>query len=235
MVKRILLLSGYLVIMFSLEAQVTFKPSTHIGINAGVNINRVSFTPTVKQNLLTAASAGLVIRHLSEPHIGLQIEVNYAGKGWIENLDSIGTYRRDLQVIQVPLQAVFVAGSKTVRLAVTLGPYFSWLRDEKETISVPDIQDYPYYTWLKAEKGTIVVPDTRHYRAHYRQKLPGSWEFGFTGGLGIELHTKIGAFGLRASYSHSLTNLFPLNDDTFYFNASRSQVLHAGITYFIKL
>jgi hypothetical protein len=235
MLKRILFLCGCLLSVLHLEAQDRFKASTCLGINAGLNMSRVSFTPTVNQKLLNAASAGLFIRHLSEPHIGLQIEVNYAGKGWIENLDSIGTYERDLHVINVPLQAVFVAGSRAVRFAFTLGPYLSWLMDEKEIISIPNTQDYPYLSWLKDEKEIILVPNYKDYKDYYQKKLPGRWEFGFTGGFGIELYTKLGAFSLRASYNHSLTNLFPLNADTFYFNASRSQVIYLGLTYFITL
>jgi hypothetical protein len=151
---------------------------------------------------------------MSEPHIGLQLEVNYAGKGWIENLDTIGTYKRTLQAINIPMLAAFIAGSKTVRFAFTLGPYVSYLNGEKETIS---------------------IAKTQYYKSYYEKPLSGKWEFGFSGGLGIELYTKLGAFGIRASYSHSLTNLFPLNASKFYFNASRSQVLFAGLTYYIKL
>lgn len=213
MLKRILFPFVLFVIAINSTAQDQFKSSTHIGINAGVNISRVAFTPDIDQDPVTAASGGLVIRHISEPHIGLQFELNYGGKGWIEDLDTLGSYKRSLQVYNIPLQAVFIAGSKVFRLAFTLGPYVSWLKDEKETVSV----------------------DTKYYRTYYGQPLEGKWEFGFTGGLGIEFHTKIGAFGLRAVYSNSLTNLFPLSASTFYFNTSRSQVLHAGFTYLIKL
>jgi hypothetical protein len=173
----------------------------------------VAFTPDVDQDLLTSASGGLVVRHVSEPHIGLQFELNYAGKGWIENRDSLGIYKRSLLTYNLPVQAVFIAGSKVVRLAVTLGPYGSWMKDEKESVSV----------------------DTQYYKAYYGHPLEGRWEFGFTGGLGIEFHTKIGAFGLRSQYSNSLNNLFPLNSENFYYNSSRSQVLHVGFTYYFKL
>jgi hypothetical protein len=214
MLKRILFSVVLLVVLLNLGAQDQFKPSTYFGITAGFNISRVSFTPTIKQKLLTSSSVGLVLRHMSEPHIGLQLELNYGGKGWIENLDSIGTYKRNLQVISIPMLAVFIAGSKTVRFPFTLGPYVSYLKDEKESIA---------------------VADTQYYRTYYLKSLPSNWEFGFTIGLGIELYTKIGVFGIKASYSHSLTNLFPLNASQFYFNASRSQVLFAGLTYYIKL
>lgn len=213
MLKQILFLLVLSFYSICLEAQDLFKPSTHIGINAGVSMSRVAFRPTIHQDLLTSSSGGLVVRHISEPHIGIQLELNYAGKGWSEDLDSLGSYKRSLQTYNVPMQAVFIAGSKLVRLAFTLGPYVSWLREEKESFSV----------------------DTLYYKDYYERPLENKWEFGFTGGIGIEFHTKVGAFGLRAIYCNSLSNLFPLNSDTFFYNASRSQVLNAGFTYFIKL
>lgn len=214
MLKRILILVLLMPLILNVEAQDPFEPFTYLGIHAGTNFSRVSFTPSLKQDLLTSGSFGLILRHISEPHIGLQFEINYAGKGWIENLDSLGSYKRNLETIDIPVMAVFIAGRKTVRFAFTLGPYVSYLRHEKETINITDI---------------------RYYRAHYLKPLVNNWEFGFTGGLGIEFHTKLGVFGIRAAYSHSLTNLFPLNFSEFYFNVSRNQVINAGISYFIRL
>ncbi len=222
MLKRILIFACLFLAILKLDAQDLFKSSTYIGINAGINICRVSFTPSVEQNLLTDMQAGLVFRHISEPHIGLQIEVNYAGKGWTENRDSIGLYTRNLKVINLPVMAVFIIGSKTFRFSFLLGPYGSYLRSESETIDIPGYQ-------------TITNPLTTQYLPYYGKPLENKLEFGFVGGLGFELYTKIGVFGIRATYSHSLTNLFPLNASEFYYNASRSQALQAGLTYFIQL
>ena len=90
---------------------------------------------------------------------------------------SVGTYKRKLETIDIPMMAVFIAGSKAVRYAFTLGPYVSYLRHEKETINIADTLDY---------------------RPYYLKPLENNWEFGFTGGLAVEYHTKLGVFGLRA-------------------------------------
>jgi hypothetical protein len=214
MIKRVLVHFVFLIVTLNITAQVEFNPSTYLGISVGANLSRVGFKPIISQDLLTSNSFGIVIRHISEPHIGLQFEINYAGKGWIENRDSIGTYTRKLQVIELPVLAVFVAGTKVLRLVVSLGPYGSYLKSEKETIS---------------------VSDSGYYRPYYNVPLISKWEFGLMVGVGIEVHTKIGAFGIRASYSNSLTNLFPLNVDEYYCRDSRNQVLNVGATYLIKL
>lgn len=214
MLKRILILPGCLLLVLNLGAQVQFRPATFIGIGAGVSLSRVGFDPVITQDLLISNSIGFVLRHVSEPHIGLQTELNYTHRGWIENRDSIGKYKRELEAFDMPLMALFVAGSKTVRLFASLGPYVSYLNHEKETIS---------------------VTDTNYYRTYYNRTLHNNWEFGLIVGLGIELHTKIGAFGARALYSNSLTNLFPLNVSDYYYRSSRIQMLNIGITYLIRL
>ena len=230
MLKKVLIVFSFLVLSLSMNAQEDFRTSTHIGFNAGINFNRVSFSPFVRQDLLTANSFGFVFRHVSEPNIGLQFEVNYSGRGWMENRDSTGTYKRNLQVLDIPVMAAFIAGSRMLRFAFTLGPYLSRRLQEKETISIRDSENFRVYSLQ--QPGYIMY--NPYYKPYYLKVLESKWEFGFTGGIGIEIYTKFGTPGIRASYSHSLTNIFPLNTDQFYYEASRSQVIHAGITYFVN-
>jgi hypothetical protein len=206
----------FFLLMFTLNlgAQQNFVTSTYIGANANASFSRVSFDPAINQNWLTTTSFGLIFRHVSEKHIGTQVELNYAGKGWIEDLDTIGTYTRDLQALDFPVTAAFIAGSKKIRFAFTLGPYISYRLHEKETIN---------------------IADSRYYRAYYLKPLESKWEFGFTVGISAEWHTAFGVFGARVAYCHSLTNIFPLSSDNYYYAASRSQTLNAGIIYFIEL
>jgi hypothetical protein len=212
MLKRKLILLFFLSFAIYLNAQQDpFKPSTHIGVYGGINFSSVRFKPTLKQSLLSSQSYGIVFRHVSEPNIGVQLEVGIAGKGWKEVIDSVGTYTRKLQTINVPMLAAFIAGKRTIRIAFTIGPYISYLRHEDEIIN---------------------ITETNQYRPHYLKPLVTKWEFGFTGGAAFEVHTGIGAFAIRASYSHALSNLFPLSEDEYYFSASRGQVIHGGVMYF---
>jgi hypothetical protein len=214
MQKLILFTSVFLLLTCSLVAQQKFKPSTSIGFNAGGSLCRVGFNPPVNQNALNTGYAGLVFRHVSEPHIGIQIELNYAGRGWIENLDSLGTYKRNLKVLDFPVTAAFIAGSKKLRFVFTLGPYLTYLLHDEE-------------------KRSIV--DTAYYKEYYGKELSGNWKYGLTGGLSVEWHTPLGAFGIRAAYCYNLTNIFPLNNEKYYYSGSKMQTLNAGITYSIKL
>ena len=195
-------------------AQDNFRSVTSLGINSGINLCRVSFNPSINQQLFFSNSTGIIFRHVSEPHIGLQIELNIARKGWIENRDTIGNYKRNIQIMDIPAMAVFVFGSNQIRLSFTIGPYLSYRRKEKETIE---------------------ISDTAFFRDYYHKPLENKLEFGFIAGLGIEMHTRIGIFALRGSYSHSLSNLFPLNVPEFYYEDSRMQVVNVGILYMVNL
>ena len=237
MLKRILILLLFLTFKIFLNAQGSFEPSTYIGIHGGVNMSVVSFNPSLKQSFLASNAFGLVLRHVSEPNIGLQLEVNIAGKGWKEIIDSIGTYTRRIETIDIPVMTAFIAGRRKLRFTFTIGPYISYRREEKETVNITRKSDYSTFTdWtFRFNSEIIKVAEKPYSRPYYYRPLVNNWEFGFTGGAAVEFHSKIGSFALRASYNHALTNLFPLNIDKFYFSGSRMQVIHVGLMYMVKL
>jgi hypothetical protein len=214
MFKKIPILVFLVLVISPLDAQKKYDASTYLGLNGGVGLGRVSFTPVINQDAMPVTSFGLVFHHVSEAHIGTQIELNYSSRGWIENLDTLGTYKRNLRMLDLPLMTAFMVGSRNLRLAVTLGPYISFVLSQDEHIQIADTSDY---------------------RDYYQKPLAKGWEFGFIGGVAVEYHTKFGAIGLRGSYFNGLTNLFPLNESDFYYNNSRSQVFQIGLTYMIRI
>jgi hypothetical protein len=213
MLKKLLLAFLPWLCVLNLAAQKQFTPSTYIGITGGGAFSHVGFTPHVNQDMQVASSFGLLFRHVSQPHVGIQIELNYAGRGWIENRDSLGTYSRNLTVLDIPVTAVFIIGSKRLRFAFNLGPDVTYLIHDKEDISIIDAAYYGYYG----------------------KPLSHDWSFGFNGGASLEWYTKFGTFGIRATYCYMLTNYFPLNEDVFYYEESKSQTLNLEASYFIKI
>jgi hypothetical protein len=214
MLKKPLFAFLFLVYALNIAAQKPFTPSTYLGITAGGAFTHVGFTPYVKQNMLADNSFGVMFRHVSEPHIGVQIELNYAGRGWIENRDSLGSYKRNLTVLDIPFTAVFIAGSKNLRFAFNLGPDFTRLLHDRDKIS---------------------VIDTAYYKGYYGVPMAQKWSFGFNGGASVEWYSGFGTFAIRASYCYMLTNYFSLKSDIFYYEQSKSQTLNLGVSYFIRL
>lgn len=59
-----------------------------VGINGGINLNSVSFSPRVRQNNLMGINGGVTARYISEKYFsmicGAQIELNFSQHGWDE-------------------------------------------------------------------------------------------------------------------------------------------------------
>ena len=59
-----------------------------VGINDGINLNSVSFSPRVRQSNLMGINGGLTARYISEKYFsmicGAQIELNFSQHGWDE-------------------------------------------------------------------------------------------------------------------------------------------------------
>ena len=79
----ILLLSG---IALPSMAQIgELRHNFSIGVNGGVNLNKVTFEPKIKQNMPMGITAGLTGRYISEKYFamicGAQVELNISQRG----------------------------------------------------------------------------------------------------------------------------------------------------------
>ena len=100
-----------------------------VGFNGGVNLNSVSFTPSIKQNSLMGITGGLTARYISEKYFamicGAQVELNVSQRGWDQlfetvSLDDNGyevtskdpskTYTRKMTYIDIPFLAHLAFG-----------------------------------------------------------------------------------------------------------------------------
>ena len=59
-----------------------------VGVNGGINLNSVSFSPSIKQKNLMGINGGVTARYISEKYFsmicGAQIELNFSQHGWDE-------------------------------------------------------------------------------------------------------------------------------------------------------
>jgi len=131
-----------------------------------------------------------MLRFISEPHIGFQVEVNYTQKGWKE--DSLG-YSRTLNYITVPIMTHVNLGDKAFRFILNLGPEVAYMISEEEKFS----------------KQMVIDPTNGEYRAYFGKPADTQIDFLFTAGLGMEYHMKKGgAISLEGRVYYSLPNLF---------------------------
>ena len=79
-----------------------------VGVNGGINLNSVSFSPSVKQKNLMGINGGVTARYISEKYFsmicGAQIELNFSQHGWDEYYEDYPTlsYTRTMNYVEIP-------------------------------------------------------------------------------------------------------------------------------------
>ena len=197
----------FVIMMFAaaaLRGQVgEFRSALALGVNGGWVLNRVSFNPTVKQNFHGGMTGGITLRYTCEKYFSMfcavQAEVNFAQMGWKEDIEtSTDTYSRTVNYIQVPLLARLSFGreEKGVMGFLVLGPQLGFYLSDS---------DKRTGEWSPATLG--LRPN--HVTEQYGLKVQNKFEYGITGGLGLEVNTRrAGHFMVEGRYYFGLSNLF---------------------------
>lgn len=172
-----------------------------IGINGGVNLNSVGFTPTIKQGMPMGITGGVTMRYTCEKYFStiaaIQIELNYSQQGWEEEIEdgSNNTYSREVNYIQIPFMAHLGWGKEQrgLQFFLNAGPQFSFCISDKET--------YGGEPWDTSNRPNNVTEQ-------YGKEIENKFDYGIAGGLGIDLATNIGHFILEGRYYYGFGNLF---------------------------
>ena len=201
--KKILLVA--LACMFTLPMMAQLgevRNNLAIGVNAGMNMNSVSFSPQIKQNSHNGMSFGVVARYMSEKYFsmmcGIQAELNYTQRGWKENIEdgSGDTYSRTMNYVEIPLLAHLAFGKdaldKGMKFFVNAGPQIGFFLSEKEKMSDD---------WNPSYRPNGIVQQ-------YGKMVENKFDYGILGGLGVELSTKYGHFILEGRYYYGLADFW---------------------------
>lgn len=200
-----------------------------VGVNGGYVLNRVGFNPTIKQNFHGGTSFGLTVRYTCEKFFAclcaLQGEINYARMGWDELIEtSADTYVRDIDYLQVPLMARLAFGKERggVQGFLILGPQLGLYLGEKE---------HRGGEWSEYTLG--LRPN--HRVEQYDMKVEKTFEYGITGGLGLQVSTRSGHhFVLEGRYFYGLSDLFG-NSKKDPFGKSNNGAIIAKFSYLIDI
>ena len=86
---------------------------------------------------LSAIPADLLLRTITEPHLGIQLEANYLKRGWTEKFILSGDYKRNQEILTVPVMTHIYFGKQTkTRLQFVIGPYIAYLLSDSEIMTV---------------------------------------------------------------------------------------------------
>jgi len=195
----------------------TFQPEWRFGVNGGITLSRVGFSPSIPQDLLLQETGGLTARYISESHFGLQAELNYSMRGWKQTTDTVQylyRYARSLAYLELPiLTHIYFNLSKHSRLIFNLGPQIAYNLSEK----ILEKDD----------------PETSEdYYNYFDKTIQNRFDYGITGGGGLEIRTSIGCFLLEGRYFFGLSDIFKNNRGE-RFQASHNQVIGVKLSYLL--
>ena len=187
----------------ALNAQVG-KPRNDfaVGVNGGYIVNKVDFSPTIKQNWHGGETFGLSLRYTCEKYFSaicaVAAEVNYADMGWRELIEtSDETYSRDVRYVQVPIFARLGWGRERRggQFFIQVGPQLGYYLSDKAHLGGDWTADSPG----RRPNGVV---------QQYTLDVENKFEYGITGGAGVELSTRAGHFILDGRYYFGLSDMF---------------------------
>ena len=233
MTHRFLLLLAGLFCGLSVTAQIgEYRNEFAVGVNGGVSMSTVAFTPEIPQNQLIGKTFGLTFRYNGEKYFksicAIVAEINYAQIGWKENILTLQDqpvplhtdpsqnlqYTRKMSYIQVPVLARLGWGRerKGFQGFFQVGPQVGFfLSDKSETIF--DVRDPAFNP---VSKDGVFVPEYQyagirasHVVAQDSMAIENKVDYGIVFAAGLEFsHRKMGHFLIEGRYYYGLGNMY---------------------------
>ena len=222
MTLRCVLLAAVFAIANIASAQIgEHRNVFSVGVNGGLVMSNVGFTPEVSQSQHMGATGGLTFRYTTEKYFSticsLQAEINYASLGWKENIvdaddqkvinattGKAEEYSRTISYVQVPLMAHLAWGKeeKGLNFFLNLGPQFGYMLSESSACNFDMQQEIAAIAAGTSGRGnTNIAQDT----LEVKNKL----DYGIAAGIGVECSARnVGHFLIEARYYYGLGNIF---------------------------
>ena len=219
----------------SISAQIgEVRHNFAIGVNGGVNLNSVSFSPSIKQNSMIGYTGGLTARYISEKYFGMicgaQIELNFSQRGWDELFEITGengepvkdnsrAYRRNMTYVDIPFLAHLAFGNEQgLQFFLNIGPQIGFLIGESEEMTNIDLNS---------------LTDTQ--KTVYMGKVDNKFDYGIAGGGGVEFRTrKAGSFLLEGRYYFALSDFYSTTKKDYFARAAHGTIT-VKFTYLFDL
>ena len=228
--RRFFLLLMMLTLFMALHAQKqAFKGELYFGAGGGAMSASVDFMPTIPQMFNRAVYGGVAVKYISEKHLGLVGEINFAQRGWKEEFDPATdfSYKRTLNYIEVPLMTHIYFGKKA-RFILNAGPQVSILVGDEQEMSQALADDLATRQAADPEAPIGVQYGSPDDMSRV--------DYGLMGGVGMALKTAIGDFDLEGRYYFGLGNIFnSRRSDDAYFSRSAHRLIEAKLTYYLKI
>lgn len=205
------------------QRDINFDTELSVGIKGGVSIPNVAFSPSITQTTCLGYTTGLVLRYTEENIFGLIAELNFTRRGWKEKFeDDPYNYQRMLDYVEIPFLAHIYFGNKTIHGFVNLGPQVGYLLSDSHRANF-DIHNIPDFT----EEGKITEV--------YNMPVAHRFDYGITGGLGLELRLKRHIIVFEGRYYFGLGDLFGNRKADLFSGSSANRGFLASIAYLFRV
>lgn len=206
-----------------------FKGQLYVGAGAGPLFSKVDFMPRVSQTMKQGIYGGISAKYISEEHLGIVVELNYAQRGWEEKFEGLPdfSYSRTLNYVEVPFLWHTYFGGKT-RFILNLGPQLSFLIGDNEKMSQALADDVAARREADPDRRIGMQYDGMYDLKHF--------DYGLLGGIGVEIQTGVGDFALEGRYYFGLGDIFTSRrSDEAFFSRSAHRIIEAKLTYYFRL
>lgn len=228
MKTKAILISLLLFTLLPLRAQVgEQRYNLALGVNGGINLNKVSFQPTVDQNMLMGINAGLTARYICEKYFGMicgaQLEINLSQRGWDEFYENYPDvhYTRNMTYVEVPFLAHLAFGKERgMQFFLNIGPQIGFLLSDSEEQSGDMEGMLDSNPYIESEQ--------------HGKPIDNKFDYGIAGGVGVELRTKAGNFIVEGRYYFGLSDFYNSTKKD-YFSRSANATITAKVTYLFDI
>ena len=122
------------VLLFIVCSYIQVYSQVTIGLQGGSNLSQMDFTNNSEYKFTEIKYAqgfigGFVLQYLGEKHAGVQFELNYSQRGWVE-MDTIGAnnlrIKNKMDYLEIPILTHINMGGGKFRGVFNLGPYIAY-------------------------------------------------------------------------------------------------------------
>lgn len=222
--RHLLLTLTILLVSASAQAQVQDLLSEFwVGAGGGYTMSKASFSPSVRQKNLGGMEMGIAGRYICERYFGMtcgaQVEVNLSQWGWSEFYQDYPdlSYESKQKYVSVPFLAHLAFGKpQGFQFFLHLGPEVGFYLGESHKIDGP---------WTSYESLVTM---------QHGKDVENKFDYGITGGAGVEMHFKKNSIQLEGRYYYALSDFYK-NTKKDYFSRSAHNIITVKLTYMYRL
>lgn len=202
------------IFLFSLnvvgQKEYIFMNNSMLGFKVGGSYSNIALQPAIAD--ITGEfsySVGLSYFFSNKKNVGIQTDLLYNSRKWIETFNDSLNVTTDLQYIQFPLITNISLGNGSFKYLINLGTYFAYNIDKTLESDLPIEHEYYESVLSRKEK---------------------KGDFGLIIGGSLRYFTNIGTFQLDARFEYGYQNLYDKDDSGFRF--SNMSVIQIGLYYY---